>query len=109
MAPLGMTRLGELARLIRSKNAGPFQLTIDIMFDDVETYRRVCASGAVSRALIADIYRVPVERVMFFTVDNALAIKASIPRPVVQGDIGDSDSHAGQQYAPLIDIEIPEH
>ena len=104
-----MARLGDLAGLIRSKNAGPFQLTIDIMFGDEDVYRRVCTSGVISRALIAGLYRVPVERVQFFEVDNALAIKASIPRPIIQGDVGDSDSHGGQQYAPLVDIEIPEH
>ena len=29
-----MSTLAELARLIRSKNAGPFELTFDIMFDE---------------------------------------------------------------------------
>ena len=43
----------------------------------------------------------------FFLCDNALAIKASIPRPVFQGDPRDSDGHGGQQYAPLMEIEIP--
>jgi hypothetical protein len=36
-----------------------------------------------------------------------LAIKASIPRPVIQGDVGDSDGHGGQQFIPLMDIDIP--
>ena len=35
-----MATLGELAKLVRSKNAGPFWLTIDIMFDDADAYRR---------------------------------------------------------------------
>ena len=78
-----MTALAELARLIRSKNAGPFELTFDIMFDD--------EAGQVK----------------FFFCDHARAIKASIPRPCFQGDPRDSDGHGGQQYAPLMDIEIP--
>jgi hypothetical protein len=45
--------------------------------------------------------------VKFFVCDNALAFKASIPRPVFQGDLLDSDNHGGQQYAPLMDIEVP--
>jgi len=45
--------------------------------------------------------------VKFFWCDNAWAVKASIPRPHVQGGLHDSDSHGGQQYAPLMDIEIP--
>ncbi|HVO87863.1 MAG TPA: DUF4387 domain-containing protein [Casimicrobiaceae bacterium] len=98
--------LGSLARLIRSKNAGPFMLTFDIMFEDEATYLRVKASGALTRESIAALYSVPVHDVLFFHCDNALAIKASIPRPVVQGDVGDSDGHGGQQYAPLLDIRI---
>jgi Domain of unknown function (DUF4387) len=101
-----MTKLAELASLIRSKNAGPFQLTFDVMFDDRERYERVKASGRISAATIAEAYGVREADVMFFFVDNALAIKASIPRPVFQGDLGDPDGHGGQQYAPLMDIDI---
>ena len=102
-----MTALAELSRLIRSKNAGPFELTFDIMFDDQATYERVKRSGAVSREAVAQRYNVPVEQVKFFYCDHAYAIKASIPRPYFQGDPRDSDGHGGQQYAPLMDIEIP--
>jgi hypothetical protein len=101
-----MTKLGELASLIRSKNAGPFQLTFDIMFDNADVYERVKSSGRLTAQRIADIYRLPLERVRFFFCDNALAAKASIPRPIFQGDVGDSDGHGGQQYAPLMEIDI---
>lgn len=102
-----MTALASLARLIRSKNAGPFELTFDIMFEDEKTYERVKRSGAVSREAVARRYGLPAADVKFFFCDNALAIKASIPRPVFQGDPRDSDGHGGQQYAPLMDIDIP--
>jgi hypothetical protein len=102
-----MTALAKLAKLIRSKNAGPFELTFDIMFDDEATYRRVKESGKVSRESIALNYGLPPRDVKFFFCDNALAIKASIPRPSPQGDLGDADGHGGQQYAPLMEIEIP--
>jgi hypothetical protein len=102
-----MSKLSALARLIRSKNAGPFELTFDIMFDDAPSYRRVRDSGALSRETIAACYRLPAAQVKFFYCDNALAIKASIPRPSTQGDLLDGDGHGGQQYAPLMDIEIP--
>jgi len=102
-----MTTLANLARLIRSKNAGPFELTFDIMFDDQPTYLRVKRSGMLTREKVAACYGVEPSQVKFFEVDNALAFKASIPRPVVQGDPRDSDGHGGQQYAPLMDIEIP--
>ena len=102
-----MTSLARLARLIRSKNAGPFELTFDIMFDDAAVYERVKRSGALSRETVARRYGLAPADVKFFYCDNALAIKASIPRPVVQGDPRDSDGHGGQQYAPLMDIDIP--
>jgi len=102
-----MTSLAELARLIRSKNAGPFELTFDIMFDDEPTYQRVKQSGMLTREKIAACYGLEPSQVKFFLCDNALAIKASIPRPVFQGDPRDSDGHGGQQYAPLMDIQIP--
>lgn len=102
-----MTTLAKLARLIRSKNAGPFELTFDIMFEDAATYDRVKRSGTVTRETVAACYGLPAERVKFFYCDNALAVKASIPRPVFQGDLADSDGHGGQQYAPLMEIEVP--
>ncbi|MCW5605588.1 MAG: DUF4387 domain-containing protein [Burkholderiales bacterium] len=102
-----MTTLADLARLIRSKNAGPFELTFDIMFDNADTYARVKRSGTVSRETVAALYNLPADQVKFFYCDLACAIKASIPRPHPQGDPRDSDGHGGQQYAPLMDIEIP--
>jgi hypothetical protein len=55
-----MTTLGELSRLIRSKNAGPFELTFDIMFDDEATYRRVLSSRILTKESFAALYRLPV-------------------------------------------------
>ena len=102
-----MTRLASLARLIRSKNAGPFVLTFDIMFEEEAVYLRVKHSGALTQEAIANIYNRPAHEVQFFFCDRALAVKASIPRPVTQGDVSDPDGHGGQQYAPLMDIDIP--
>lgn len=102
-----MTQLAELARLIRSKNAGPFELTFDIMFEDEARYSRVKKSGALTREAVASRYGIDARQVKFFYCDNALAVKATIPRPFTQGDLYDADGHGGQQYAPLMDIEIP--
>jgi len=102
-----MPKLAELAGLIRSKNAGPFVLTFDIMFLDKNNYRTVKDSGVLSPALFAKLYRCPVENVRFYECDNALAFKFSIPRPVFQGEPGDGDLHGGQQFSPLMDILIP--
>jgi hypothetical protein len=101
-----MATLGELAKLIRSKNAGPFTLTFDVMFAKEDTYRRVIASKALTRETFAQIYRLPVEQVSFFQYDAACAIKISIPRPYIQGDPEDGDMYGGQQHGPLVDLPI---
>jgi hypothetical protein len=103
-----MAMLGDLAKLIRSKNAGPFTLTFDVMFEEEATYRRVVASGVLTRTSFAALYRVPEEKVMFFEHDAARAIKISIPRPYVQCDLDDGDAYGGQQHAPLVELEIPD-
>jgi hypothetical protein len=99
--------LSQLASLIRSKNAGPFALTFDIMFPDEKSYLRVKNSGVLNVALFAKLYHCEPTKVLFFECDNARAFKFSIPRPVFQGDLGDGDLHGGQQFAPLMDVEVP--
>ena len=100
-------KLGDLARLIRSKNAGPFELTFDIMFEDRETYEQVKRSGVISAQLFSRMYSTPIDLVRVYEYDPAFAIKITIPRPVVSGAIGDSDVHGGQQFGPLVELEIP--
>ena len=102
-----MATLGELARLNCSKNAGPFELTFDIMFAEPRVYEHVRDFGALTRDVVATQYGLPQDEVKFFVCDNAPAFKESIPRPCFQGDLFDSDNHGGQQYAPLMDIEVP--
>jgi hypothetical protein len=100
-------RLADCASLIRSKNAGPFTLTFDIIFAAAEPYERVKRAGVLTPELFADLYGVSSDEVQAFACDPALAFKFSIPRPHVQGDFGDGDLHGGQQYAPLLDVEVP--
>jgi len=103
-----MARLRDLARMIRSKNAGPFELTIDIIFSDQATYERVKKSGLVSKAFIAGMFQIGPEKVKLFHYDPAYAIKASVPRYTISGDPDETDVFAGQQYPQLVDLEIPD-
>ena len=103
-----MTRLLDLCSLIRSKNAGPFVLTFDFMCHDQDSYDMLRSSGLLTPALFADLYGADPERVLVVHHDRAQAVKVSLPRPVRQGHIHDSDSYGGQQYAPLVDLEVPE-
>ncbi len=104
----GATTIGDLAVLVRSKNAGPFWLTIDIMFDDADNYRRVRDSEAISRALVARMFRREPADIIVVNHDAALAIKVSFPRPQSSGSKYDSDVYGGQQYAPLLSLEVPD-
>jgi Domain of unknown function (DUF4387) len=101
-----MAKLGDLARLIRSKNAGPFMLTFDVMFDDDDVYRKVIKAQVLTKSRFAAIYHVPEGDVLFFQHDAAKAIKISIPRPYVQCDLDDGDAYGGQQHAPLVELEV---
>jgi len=101
-----MTKLKDLAQIIRSKNAGAYQLTMDIVFEDQQTYERVKKTGIINRKLFADLYRVPEDQVEFTEYDQAYAFKGTIRRWHVSGDIADSDVYGAQQHAPLLDVEI---
>lgn len=100
-------RLGDLADVIRSKNAGIHYVTVDIMFHDRETFEAVRDTGVLSAATVADRYGVPNEEVRFFVYDPGLAFKATILRDHVAGSTGDPDLYGAQQHAPLLDVEIP--
>ncbi|MFJ7215980.1 DUF4387 family protein [Amycolatopsis sp. NPDC098790] len=89
--------------LIRSKNAGPFDLTFDFMAHDRESYEQLRRHELLTPALFARLFATPEEQVRFFHHDAAMAIKVSLPRPVVQGELSDMDGYGGQQYAAVLD------
>ncbi|MBA2447760.1 MAG: DUF4387 domain-containing protein [Chloroflexi bacterium] len=100
--------LRSLATVIRSKNAGPFRFTLDILFRDAETYRRLKTSGAITPELIAGLYRLPADRVTDFVwFDPGRALKITLVRPVSSGAPGDTDVYGAQQHAPLLGLELP--
>ena len=97
--------LTELARVIRSKNSGPFTLTLDIIFSSSEEYRAVKESGQITRESIAAAYRIEPETItsiVFF--DPASAVKIVLPRTVASGSPGDRDVYGAQQHAPLLGL-----
>lgn len=98
----------DLAHVIRSKNSGPYELSLDIVFKDPESYRLAVGSGVLTRELFAGLYGIDVDQVLnliFF--EEACAVKATIARLVVSGDIGDTDVYGAQQHAPLLGISFP--
>ena len=102
-----MARLKDIAKACKSKNAGPFHVTLDIMFDDKQLFERVRATGVIQRELIAALYGLSATSVQLTEYAPALAWKATIPRRIPSGAIGDTDVYGAQQHAPLLDIDIP--
>ncbi|GAA2549383.1 DUF4387 domain-containing protein [Streptomyces levis] len=101
-----MTTLLDYCSLARSKNAGPFTLTFDFMCHDQAAYDALVATGFLDRELFARLYGADPADVLLVNHPLALAVKVSLPRPTVQGDLRDSDCYAGQQYGPLMDLVV---
>ena len=100
--------LGELADVIRSKNAGPFLLALDLLFRDEARYRLVRDSGVLTRSRIAGLYRIAEADVVGLeSFDAAQAIKVTLRRARSAGGPGDTDVYGAQQHAPLLDLPIP--
>ncbi len=99
-------RLAAACRLIRSKNAGPFWLTFDVMFKDEALYRRAKERQLIDVEAVKAMFPGVADPVRVFYCDAASAIKFSFPRASSSGSVLDSDVFGGQQYAPLLDLEL---
>ena len=98
--------VGDLADLVRSKNAGPFWQTIDVFFADDETYRAVADNASLTTEAIARLYRVDADTVFIYRLPDIRVVKVSFPRPTIQGGRADRDMHAGQQHVPLAGLAL---
>lgn len=98
--------LGDLAETVRSKNAGPFWVTLDVIFSDTEVYEWVAGQQLITAHTVAELYGVDPATVYVFELPAINVIKASFPRRVPQGSIADSDMHSGQQHIPLAQMSI---
>ena len=101
-----MPLLKDIAKYVRSKNAGPFWVTIDIFCKDEPTFRLLCAAGSLKPDALARLYGVAPENVAIFRDEPLKVIKISFPRAVVQGSAQDVDSHAGQYFVTLLNLPI---
>lgn len=101
-------KLWQVSKLIRSKNSGPFELTFDVIFKNREIYEKVRDAKLINAGWFARVYRLTPEVVAVINYDAANAIKVTIPRPVISGDVDDTDVFGGQQYGPLVDLEVPD-
>ncbi|MDF2810076.1 MAG: hypothetical protein K0S56_1107 [Microvirga sp.] len=100
--------LKDVADIVRSKNAGPFRITFDILFADKNRYEAVRSTGAINPQSVADAYGIDVAQISsFFEIDMANAMKITIIRPRAQGSAGDGDMYGCQHHVPLMNLQIP--
>lgn len=102
-----MKTLYDIAKVIRSKNAGPFSITLDVLFDDEQIYRRIKQANLINKPLIAKLYHISEESItelVYF--DQAMGIKVTYDRKISSGTIGDRDVYGAQQHAPLMLLEV---
>jgi len=99
-----MARLGDLVLTVRSKNAGPFTVTVDIFCGSETAYGEI--REKVTRQRVADLYRVDADSVRRFELPDLRVLKFSFPRPVRQGSRLDRDMHAAQFAVLLDELEV---
>ena len=97
--------LGDIALEVRSKNAGPFWITLEAFMPDEQTYR--IADALITPELISELYQVTPASLQIFRLPELRVVKVSFPRPVVQGSLHDRDMHAGQHHVPLANSVVP--
>ncbi len=103
-----MATIENTVRYLRSKNAGPFWITIDAFCRNAEDTEKVARTFEKNRQWIADTYGVEAENVLIFSLPDITTAKISFPRRPVEGDRDERDMHGGQVYVSLLDFEVCE-
>jgi hypothetical protein len=99
-------KLRDVASVIRSKNSGPYELTLDILFKEAEDFKKFSTLNIIDENLIARLYKIDKAQVLSIVkFPQAKAIKATIIRPCGSGDLGERDVYGAQQHAPLMNFE----
>jgi hypothetical protein len=101
-----MATIGETAKYVRSKNAGPFWITIDIFCETSEAFEQFKNSKKITPEVIAKIYGVSVSQIKSFFLPDLMVVKFSFPRLKPQGDRYEQDMHGGQQYVRILNLEL---
>ena len=101
------TKLTDLAGIIRSKNSGPYELTMDIIFNDYESFEKVRGAKVINEELVGKLYNITPDQIVgIVEFEPAKAIKITIRRPRCSGDLGETDVYGAQQHAPLLNLEF---
>ncbi|WP_255587265.1 DUF4387 domain-containing protein [Hephaestia mangrovi] len=101
-----MALVKDVCRKVRSKNAGPFWVTIDLFFDGPESFRRYADDPAIGPEAFARLFGADPNLVKRYRVDSLDMVKVSYPRATPQGGVVERDLHCGQQFVRLLDVEL---
>lgn len=101
-----MATVEELARYVRSKNAGPFWVTLEIFTDNDAAYQQIKNSPNLTKGAVAELFGVAPGLVKQFYLDDLRVVKYSYPRPHPSGHRAENDMHSGQQYIRLAEVEV---
>lgn len=99
-----MTQVSDIAHKVRSKNAGPFWVTVDVFCGTTAAYDRL--RDGLKTDAIAALYHQPVTAMKRFDIPELNVIKFSFPRPVVQGHRADRDMHGAQWSTILAELRL---
>ncbi|MEU6818593.1 DUF4387 domain-containing protein [Streptomyces sp. NPDC046860] len=107
MAETDTVTLADLSHEVRSKNAGPFWVTIELFLRDEDAYRIAADETFLDEHTVARLYGVLPDDIQIFRVPSLNVVKISFPRPVTQASLRDRDVHSGQQHVPLATLPVP--
>ena len=104
--PDTVTKLRDVCQHIRSKQAGPFWVTIDIWFDSKDSFERYKDSPGLGPKAFQRLFATDPDLVKAIPVPEFNLVKISYPRATPQGGMVERDMHSGQQYVRLLDVEL---
>ena len=95
-----MKTLSKITKNIRSKNAGPFWVTVDLFFKDKNSFFYACEN--ISNEKVSNILKIKKNQLKRFEIENLKVIKFSFPRKYIQGSRLDRDMH-GASFSILFE------
>jgi hypothetical protein len=101
-----MATVNEVCSHVRSKNAGPYWVTVDFFFDGPESFAKYASGDALGPLLFERLYGADPAMVKHFAVEKLSVLKVSYPRRTPQGGVLERDMHCGQQFVRLLDVEL---
>ncbi len=100
-------KLIDADAIVRSKDAGPFRFTLDVIFNNQEQFKQMKDSGVWNQESLSRRCKIDLKAIDECLVyEPAMAFKCTYQRPISSGAFGDNDIYGSQQHVPLYEIEF---